>query len=85
MQLCVLTLQLKVQEYLPLNPCQSQGQAEDVDEQLHGDQSSGQGLTGEAWKDSRAGQKVPWLLHQQPFLLFPSLCEPRHIGHQGRS
>lgn len=27
-----------------------------MDEQLHGEQSSGPGETGEAWKDSRAGK-----------------------------
>lgn len=58
----------KGKECLPVNPCQSQGKADDVGEQLHGDQSSGQGETGEAWNDSRAGLKVPWPLQQQSFI-----------------
>ncbi len=50
----------QVQEYLlMMSPYQSQGQAEtqDVGEQLHGEQSSGPGETGETWKDSRAVEK----------------------------
>ena len=63
---------------------QSQGQAEDVSEQLHVEQSFGPVETGEAWKDSRAVEKVPWLLLQKPFILWPSLRGPRHIEYRRR-